>query len=681
MKKYVLYFIILWSICLYSKIYAQVSAPVLRCVSVSSPTSAVLSWIIPADPGNLFTQYKIWSSPTQIGVYTMVGTVNTYTQTTFTHAPSNAGLQSQYYYITTVSGANTSVPSDTLRSIYLNVSGGNVNGISNLNWNSLKTPLLPSSSLTYILSREAPAGVWTTIYTGNKLNYKDTIYRCKIFYNYKVEISDNYGCVSQSNIKGDTCYNLQQPNILVLDSVSVNSSGQSVIGWPPASSLDVNAYIIYHSNGGTLVAIDTIYGYNNTSFTFTAPTANSSSQGYGIAAIDSCGNYSIPSYEHRTLFLNTSYDLCSRTANLTWTPYLIKDGFGALKGKYDIYDIYCSVNGGTFGVVGSTIGNTTFSHSPLNPGVLYCYIVRVRNSNLSISASSNSSCLTASGLPGPVYVYINSASVNASNKQVELTFTVDNSKPYKGCTIFKSEDGITFTKVAYVASVTATSQTYIDADVKTLEKNYYYKIQVADDCNNSGVVSNISKTIVLKVTNNIESIFYNTLTWDDYSTWSGGVASYNIYRAVNGVFNPTPISNVPFASRTYIDDVQDFVIDQGKFSYYVEAVEGLGNIYGFKDVAKSNPADAYVEVSVFVPNAFAPKGLNTVWLPIAQYVEKTDYKVMVFDRWGKKIFETHSDTEGWTGDATTDDVYAYLIEYKNARGEYIQLKGHLNIIR
>jgi gliding motility-associated-like protein len=123
------------------------------------------------------------------------------------------------------------------------------------------------------------------------------------------------------------------------------------------------------------------------------------------------------------------------------------------------------------------------------------------------------------------------------------------------------------------------------------------------------------------------------------------------------------------------------VSDQGKFSYYVEAVEGIGNIYGFKDVAKSNPADAYVEVSVFVPNAFAPKGINNVWLPIAQYVEKTDYKVMVFNRWGTKIFETTNDTEGWTGDAATDEVYVYLIEYKNARGEFIQLKGHLNIIR
>lgn len=655
---------------------SQVAAPQLRCISVTSPTSAVLTWVIPADPLGLFTQYQIWSSPTGLS-FTQVGTVNVYSQNSFTHAPSSAGNQAIYYYVTTISsaGTNTSVPSDTLRSIAINVSGGNVNGVSNLNWNALKNPALLSSSSTYTLSREAPAGVWTTIYTGNKLNYKDTIYKCKIFYNYKVGIADSFGCISQSNIKGDTCKNFQPPYALELDSVSVNVSGQAVLGWSPSPSLDIDCYIIYSSSGGFLVEVGTICGVNNTTFTVTGSAPGISSEGYCIAAKDSCGNKSIPSITHKTMFLTAPvYDLCSRTANLTWTTYsdLPK---GVLK-----YDIYCSINGNPLAIVGSTSGSS-FSHSGLNPTDTYCYFIRARNTDLTISSSSNSQCFIATGLPGPSYVYINSVSINTSNKLVEISFTIDDTNPYKGCTIYKSEDGVNFSKLTYVPFSTITPQTYTDSEVKTAEKNYYYKIQAADDCNNPGVWSDTSKTIVLHVTNDNNNIFYNTLTWDDYTKWNGGVESFNIYRAVNGVFDPTPINNVPFGTRTYVDNVQDFVSDQGKFSYYVEAVEGLGNIYGFKDAAKSNPADAYVEVNVFVPNAFAPKGLNSVWLPIAQFVEKTDYKVMVFNRWGDKIFETNSDKEGWTGDAATDEVYVYLIEYKNARGEYIQLKGHLNIVR
>jgi len=654
---------------------SQVAAPQLRCISVTSPTTSVLSWIIPSDPGNLFTQYQVWASTTQQGTYNLIGSINTYTQTTFTHLSASVGLQSQYYYLTTVSGTYTSVPSDTLRSIYLNISNPG-NGVVGLNWNAIRIPLLLTSSLTYTVSREAPVGVWSPIYIGNKLNHKDTIYRCKVYYNYKVEISDSYGCVSNSNIMGDTCYNVQSPNILVLDSVSVNSNGQAVIGWEPSSSSDVNSYIIYSvSPGNVLTSIDTIYGYNNTSFIDVGSAVGSNSEGYCVAAIDSCKNYSIPSISHNSMFLNApTYDLCQRSASLTWTPY------SNLPNGILNYDIYCSINGGPFSIVGTTSG-TTFMQASLNLGSVYNYIIRVKNTDLSITASSNAQSITATGLPGPSYVYINSVSVITSNKQVEILYTIDNTFSYKGCTIYKSEDGVSYTKLAFVPFVNISPQKYIDKDVMTTDKNYYYKIQAADDCFNPGVWSDTSKTILLHVSNDNANIYYITLTWDDYNKWNAGVESFNIYRAVNGVFDPTPISNVPFATKTYIDDVQNFVTEKGKFSYYVEAVEGLGNVYGFKDSAKSNPADAYVEATIFVPNAFAPKGINNVWLPIAQYVEKTDYKVMVFNRWGAKVFETSNDTEAWSGNAATDEVYVYLIEYKNARGEFIQLTGHLNIIR
>ena len=320
MNKLASYFLIVLSILFFSKINAQLAAPDLRCVSVNTSTSTTLTWIIPPDPFNQFTQYQIWSSSTQTGPYVMIGAVNTYTQTSYTQSPTNANLQSQYYYITTISGTLSSLPSDTLRSIFLNLSNPG-NGVVSLNWNALRTPVLSSSAPTYTVSRKTNLGAWRTIYTGNRLNYKDTIMICKIFYEYQVEISDGLGCVSKSNINGDTCYNVQPPAILVLDSVSVDGSGQTTIGWPPSSATDVNGYIIYKSVGGFLTAIDTIYGYNNTSFTYTASSAGSASEGYCVAAVDSCKNYSIPSLTHSTLFLSHNYNLCSRTANLNWTTY------------------------------------------------------------------------------------------------------------------------------------------------------------------------------------------------------------------------------------------------------------------------------------------------------------------------------------------------------------------------
>ena len=66
---------------------------------------------------------------------------------------------------------------------------------------------------------------------------------------------------------------------------------------------------------------------------------------------------------------------------------------------------------------------------------------------------------------------------------------------------------------------------------------------------------------------------------------------------------------------------------------------------------------------------------------MAQFVEKTDYKVTVFNRLGQKVFETTDENEEWNGSGLDDNTYVYLITYKNSRGEFREQKGTITIIR
>lgn len=677
MTKKFRFFIIVFITFLVQLAQAQLDAPSLRCVSLNSASGDMtLSWVIPPDPTGIFTRYEVYNASAQGGPYTLVGNVNTHAQSSYVHLGSSGNLLPQYYYIVTVSnGTVTSSPSDTIRSLFLTLNNLPV-GVAVLNWNTNHTPLLPTASTTYTLSRQTPPGGFVPIYVGASRSYRDTISICSVFYNYKVAISDASGCISESNVVGDLFHDGNAPSLPVLDSVSVNSNGSVTIGWEPSSSEDVVMYYIYKETaGGIWLVIDSVYGYNNTIYTYLGSSANSGSENFCVSALDSCRNVSIlgSSQAQKTIFLNSKFFICSRTAELSWTNYV-----NLIKGVLQ-YDVYCSINGGASQLIGTSTGNT-FTHQNLNPGDSYCYFVRVRNKDKSISASSNVSCVNATAPIGPSFVYLKSVSVNFDQK-IEVTYAVDTLKSYRGAVIYKSEDGITFNQLMVNSSNSNFIETIVDTDVSPSDKNYYYKVQLLDSCGNPGLISNISKSIVLKVSHDNERLFYNTLKWDDYSSWLGNVASYNIYRSVNGVYDPVPIGNVSAGMYEYTDNVEDFVGAQGKFSYYVEAVEGPGNTYGFIDKAKSNSSDAYLEVTVYVPNAFAPKGLNNVWLPMAQYVDKTDYKVTVLDRWGTKVFQTSSDTEGWTGNGATDDVYVYMIEYKNARGEYIQLNGHLTLVK
>ncbi len=675
MRKFSAYLSVILGFLISGNVLCQVGPPSLRCASVNATGDITITWVIPPDPSGLFTSYKIFSSQVPTGPYTST-LVNTYTQNTFTEVGAGGNIQFKYYYIQTISsgGSSVSLPSDTLQSIFLN--RGSSTALVAFTWNKTHTPLLPSASTSFTLTRENPTTVWTQIYAGPNLRFTDTISLCNVYYNYKVLTDDGAGCTSQSNIDGAVFHDQWPARAPLLDSVSVNANGSATLGWEPSTSPDATRYVIYKVILGVNSAIDTVNGRFTTTYTDVNPLLpDTGPQTYLIAVLDSCKNISIISPKPQTtIYLSLGYDFCARTSKLSWTRYV-----NLLNGELK-YNIYCSVNGGAPAFLGSTPA-TTFSHPGLNPGDTYCYFVKVVNTGETITANSNVKCLIATAPQGPAYVYIRSVSVTP-DKAINVTYAIDNSRAYKGAAIFKSKDGITFNQISYQpAAGSSTLQTYVDKEVSVTEKNYYYKIQIYDSCGNPGKFSNISKTVLLHVSNDTENIFYNTLTWDDYSSWSGNVASYNIYRAVNGIFDTSPVTNVPYGTRLYVDDVEEFVSDRGKFSYYVEAVEGGGNIYGFQDVAQSNPADAYVEVSVFVPNSFCPNGLNKIWLPVAQYVEKTDYKVTVFDRWGSKVFQTSSDTEGWDGKGGKDDVYVYLIEYKNARGEFIQLKGYLTLIK
>ena len=123
----------------------------------------------------------------------------------------------------------------------------------------------------------------------------------------------------------------------------------------------------------------------------------------------------------------------------------------------------------------------------------------------------------------------------------------------------------------------------------------------------------------------------------------GNVDSYNIYRGIDGVYNPTPIANVPYAGtglNSYVDDVTTEIAGEGVFNYYIEAIEGAGNTFGFAEKSLSNIANAYQDPRIFIPNAFRPKGVgvNSIFKPVSTYIDIQEYEFLIFDRWGHKVF-------------------------------------------
>ena len=165
---------------------------------------------------------------------------------------------------------------------------------------------------------------------------------------------------------------------------------------------------------------------------------------------------------------------------------------------------------------------------------------------------------------------------------------------------------------------------------------------------------------------------------------------YNIYRAIDGVFDPTPIATVPFTNsgeNIFTDDVSTFINYEGRFSYRVQGVEGPGNIYNFSDTTYSNIAEVLQKPLVYVPNAFTPNGNgdDDIFIPSTGFIDLTDYDFSIFNRWGEKLFETNDRNAGWNGKfggkKCDSDVYVWLLTFKTSSGQFIDMKGTVTLIR
>jgi gliding motility-associated-like protein len=657
------------------QLVAQVNPPSLRCLQVLPNGNVVLSWVAPSDPNNTFTTYEVWYSNSLLGTYSLVGTIGALATTQFTHASATANNQSCYYYMKSIFNATNSLNnSDTLHTIFLNCTQNSGSYDVKLAYNTIHQPALPTSASTFQIIKEYPTGVWSNLATTVALSYNDRVSTCGVNLNYQITLNDVSGCFSTSNIQGGIYQDLFASERPFVDSISVLHNGNTILAWKIPPEQDVIGYLIAkNNNSGIHTALTpTISGKNNSSFIYTVNVSNSNWVGLYVSALDSCKNISLYDSIPRTMYLTTNYDSCAYKTNLTWSPYRNMPN-GLLE-----YRIYYSQNNSAFKQVGSTT-LTAFTHINVQPSANCCYFIRALNTTKTITSSSNRRCFFSKQLAAPNFVYIQTATVQ-NKKSVNLKLYIDTTKAYSGITLYRSVDAINFTRIAQLVNQGSPYYFVTDNNADTKRTYYYYKAIVNDACGNERTQSQIVKTILLNVNEDAEAIYTKHLSWTNYLGFNGGVSGYNIYRVINDVQQASPIGTKGPADTTYTDVVNEEAPNGSKIEYVVEALEGINNTFGFKETSKSNLQDIYIEGRLFVPTAFAPNGKNKIWLPITHFIDKTDYNVSIYNRWGTKIFETKDDTQGWDGKNASPDVYVYLINYKNSRGEYQQLKGTLLLL-
>lgn len=93
--------------------------------------------------------------------------------------------------------------------------------------------------------------------------------------------------------------------------------------------------------------------------------------------------------------------------------------------------------------------------------------------------------------------------------------------------------------------------------------------------------------------------------------------------------------------------------------------------------------------SIYVPNAFTPNddGLNEFFAPSFSRIDSINYSMQIFDRWGTEIFTSDKITDYWNGkirgdgELVQEDVYVYVITYRDVKKIERKLIGNVNVVR
>jgi gliding motility-associated-like protein len=84
-------------------------------------------------------------------------------------------------------------------------------------------------------------------------------------------------------------------------------------------------------------------------------------------------------------------------------------------------------------------------------------------------------------------------------------------------------------------------------------------------------------------------------------------------------------------------------------------------------------------------SALVPSGINKTIKPVLQVPNIKEYQFIVYDRWGKKIFETSTLTAGWDGtnkgEALPFGSYTYMVKVVSQNGTDLVKKGTIVLVR
>jgi gliding motility-associated-like protein len=484
-----------------------------------------------------------------------------------------------------------------------------------------------------------------------------------------------------------------QQNSIRIDSVSVRPDHTVIIGWTILAPL-TDGYVEIHTRIETgLYRPVANVPLPQTTYIDASANAGNRSYSYYVVLYDKDGNVvgNTANDAHQTLFLkNLQEDICARNLTVPWDNYTLSTTVGQpviLPSLFTRNEVFLSHNEGPFRSVHLTEVNSGLLSFTIENSGRHCFYIRTSNSESGSSASSNIRCINISLPRPPQFVYIKGVNVDENTGAAIVKIHTDHSVSNPAWVIERFNQGSNSFQVVFESDTSVPEIIYTDLLAQANQRTESYRVIAFDSCRHEILVSEVASSLFLSVKPLTPAS--RELTWTGNPGWPAGVESYTVQRKSGDDAFFADIATVPGFTESFVDELA--LTQTGGIQgtvYRVKATENPANPYGFKENIFSNTVAVIPSTEIFIPNAFKPDSqisANRSFHPVFPYFQPQKYNMMIFNRWGERIFATtelHTSWDGTHGSTKAPaGIYSYVIAFEDDAGIRHEKRGTLLLVR
>lgn len=539
-----------------------------------------------------------------------------------------------------------------------------------INWNA---PYL--TSVTYEVFRKMPNSIWTQIGTTQQTNYQDTIRSsiCNDTIYYKIRVLHTYPNINlimhSSSAPSGAWFTDPYPTTpCTLDVVTVDTATQNIIlSWQASPDPDIMGYFI--CQGSPCMALDTVWGQYNTTYTCTTRSRDSINA-FRLYAFDSCFSASALTDPYNNVVLQMQSQHCSREIAFSWNEYI------NMPGGVGQYTLFLKYDNAPYRAVATEPSSSRSLSYTIPAGVrqVKAYLQISSNGN-NRRALSNIKTFDMMTVDTADFIYTLGVSVSENCDALQLRFLTDTHFAATGYNIYRRSDVGSFQMIRTIPPSTNPTLDVVDNDVDLSAHRYTYYISVWDECELIEKMSNRARQIYATISSNEGT---NTISWNPYDG-AGNLVSYNLLRKTEGEPSWTPVATTQSCT------LEDNTTQYGRVWYRVEA-EYINPQSGHRCFALSQIVEYHGEPTVWVPNIFTPgRDNNNRFLPKTMFVKDKEYTMRIYNRFGLLVFETNDINEAWDGRYKGKIVpsasYVYIIQYLGDDNYSNIIKGTVTVLK